>query len=64
MLMQNAECKERHTLREIRTLVTHRTVSDQITPYSGFLPPRKEIGGAAQDDGAGRRTDQIQYEET
>jgi hypothetical protein len=43
--------------------VNIRTVSDQITPYPGFLPPRKEIG-AAQDDGAGRRTDQIQYEET
>lgn len=63
--MQNAKSTTgTHSVRLGLWVITHRTGSDQITPFPGFLSPQKEIGGAAQDDGAGRRTDQIQYEET
>ena len=58
-----------HTLREIRTLGKPSYVWKtriRSHSYSGFLPLRKEIHGAARDDGTqltGRRTDQIWYEE-
>ncbi len=48
MRMRNA--KNTHSVR-VGLWVTHRTDPDQITSYPGFLSPRKEIGGAVQDDG-------------